>query len=556
MRTKVGPTPDGLSVQAIAGTHVVLLGMNLPQEKCPGLLGFALRREDITEGEKYWLSAFKTFESVEPHPVQGLLYSTRQHPIQGFTWSDFSAKPAHDYVYEIVALRGLPASPTAAETVKVMVKTEDEKLAGSTHQVHFNRGAAASQEYTRRFGDKRPSEVGPAAFDWLSRGAAEAIKKFIERAKGAGWGLRVGAYEFTDEHVLQALQDAWKIRQADVQILYHAENDSTKTENEKEITKFGLGPICVPRQARGLSLSHNKIIVLTKNGKARAVLTGSTNFSEGGIYGHSNVVHICENQKIAGAYLTLWNELRKNEDRKNVAQVLPALSPLPGHTRVQGTIPVFSPRSDLSALEWYAAEAKNAGGALFMTFAFGMHPLFQDAYRSGKAPLRYALMEKMSGPTKTEEQRLANEKQIIDLRKMEENKFAIGAHLPLGAFDRWANEQLSGLNVNVRYLHTKYMLVDPLGKNPLVVSGSANFSSASTTDNDENMLIIRDDRRVADIYLGEFMRLYSHFAFRDWLTHHPDMENAKVAFLDEHDTWWKGYFGSSFASRQRQYFAG
>ena len=40
-----------LSVQAIAGTHVVLLGIDLVQQKCPGLLGFALRREDHTEGE-------------------------------------------------------------------------------------------------------------------------------------------------------------------------------------------------------------------------------------------------------------------------------------------------------------------------------------------------------------------------------------------------------------------------------------------------------------------------------------------------------------------------
>jgi phosphatidylserine/phosphatidylglycerophosphate/cardiolipin synthase-like enzyme len=88
--------------------------------------------------------------------------------------------------------------------------------------------------------------------------------------------------------------------------------------------------------------------------------------------------------------------------------------------------------------------------------------------------------------------------------------------LDKGAFNHWLVEQLSGLNVHVRYLHTKYMLIDPLGANPLVVSGSANFSEASTTNNDENMLIIRGNPRVADIYLGEFMRLYRRFAFRDW----------------------------------------
>ncbi len=545
-----------LSVQAIAGTHVVLLGMNLPKSACPGLLGFAIRRHDHTEGEVYWLTGYKTFASVEPHPAEGVAYSTRQHPIQGFTWSDFSAKPGYKYSYEIVALRGTPAHPDSAETVTVEVITETEKLLGSIHHVHFNRGAAASQEYTRRFGDKRPDDVGPAAFDWLSRGAAEAIGGFIGRALGPGWGLRVLAYEFTDDNVLTALKEAVSKRKADVQILYHALNDKQKTDNEKKIKQFGLGKICKKRNAKGLTLSHNKVIVLTKGGVAQAVLTGSTNFSKGGIYGHSNVVHVCENGDIAGEYLWLWNELDKNLDKKVDAPILAARTPLPVDPEKRGTTPIFSPRPDLTALEWYAERAKEANDALFMTFAFGMHDLFQDAYRTGTAPLRFALMEKMSGPTKTDAQRKANEAKIIALRKMEENKFAIGAFLSKGIFDHWLAEQLTGLNVNVRYLHTKYMLVDPLGKNPLVVSGSANFSVASTTNNDENMLIIRGDNRVADIYLGEFMRLYRHFAFRDWLSHQTHPSEAEVSHLDERDQWWKDYFGTTFASRQREYFAG
>src|SRR6266581_2068391 len=235
MRNK--KTKGDLSVQAIAGTHVVLLGMDLPEQDCPGLLGFALRREDHTEGEKYWLSGYKTFKSTEPFPPPGMLYSTRQHPIQGFTWSDFSAKPDHEYTYEIFALRGTPTSPQASEKVAVKIRTESEH--GRTHHVHFNRGAAASQEYTRRFGDKRPEQIGPAAFTWLSRGAAESIANFIERAADSAWGLRVGGYEFTDEKVLTALGAA-RDRGADVQVLYHAENDTQKISNEKAIQKFGL----------------------------------------------------------------------------------------------------------------------------------------------------------------------------------------------------------------------------------------------------------------------------------------------------------------------------
>ncbi|PYL58795.1 MAG: hypothetical protein DMF31_08365 [Verrucomicrobia bacterium] len=540
-----------LSVQAIAGTHVVLLGMDLPEQKCPGLLGFALRREDHTEGEKYWLSGYKTFASVEPSPPPGILYSTRQHPIQGFTWSDFSAKPEHDYTYEVVALRGTPASPQESERVTVDIRTESEH--GRTHHVHFNRGAAASQEYTRRFGDKRPEQVGPAAFTWLSRGAAESIADFIGRAGGPGWGLRVCAYEFTDDKVLTALGAA-RDRGADVQVLYHAENDPQKISNQKAIENFGLQNICQPRNAQGLTLSHNKTIVLTKAGAAQAVLTGSTNFSVGGIYGHSNVVHVCEGDDVASQYLWLWNELKKNTPKSADAGVLVGKTPLPGDPLAKQITPIFSPRDSLEALDWYAQQAKGANDALFMTFAFGMNARFQDAYRTGNAKLRYALMETMSGPTKTKEQRLANEAAIIELRKMKENKFAIGSRLGKGAFNHWLKEQLSGLNVHVRYLHTKYMLVDPLGANPLVVSGSANFSEASTTDNDENMLIIRGNSRVADIYLGEFMRMYRHFAFRDWLTQHPEADEVQVSHLDETDQWWKRYFGNTFESRQRSYF--
>jgi phosphatidylserine/phosphatidylglycerophosphate/cardiolipin synthase-like enzyme len=541
-----------LSVQAIAGTHVVLLGIDLPETKCPGLLGFALRREDHTEGEKYWLSGYKTFASIEPSPPPGILYSTRQHPIQGFTWSDFSAKPEHDYTYEVFALRGTPANSEPSEKVAVKIRTESE--GGTTHHVHFNRGAAASQEYTRLFGDKRPEEVGPAAFTWLSRGAAESIANFIERATGPGWGLRVGAYEFTDDKVLPALGAA-RDRGADVQVLYHAINDEQKTANEAAIQKFGLGNICYPRNAQGLTLSHNKTIVLTKAGAAQALLTGSTNFSVGGIYGHSNVVHICERDDVATGYLWLWNELKKNTAKSADVAVLTDKTPLPTDVLAKQITSIFSPRDNLKALDWYAEQATGANDALFMTFAFGMNKRFQEAYRNGPAKLRYALMEAMSGPTRTKEQKAANEAAIIELRKMKANKFAIGSRLGKGAFNHWLVEQLSGLNVNVRYLHTKYMLVDPLGANPLVVSGSANFSEASTTNNDENMLIIRGNPRVADIYLGEFMRLYRHFAFRDWLTQHPDAQEVQVGHLDETDQWWKRYFGDSFESRQREYFA-
>ena len=85
---------------------------------------------------------------------------------------------------------------------------------------------------------------------------------------------------------------------------------------------------------------------------------------------------------------------------------------------------------------------------------------------------------------------------------------------PLAQWVHETNTREIGLNQHVAYIHCKYLLHDPLGADPIVVTGSANFSDASTTENDENMVVIRGDRRVADIYFTEFNRLWNHYYFR------------------------------------------
>jgi hypothetical protein len=53
MRNSV--TSNGLTVNAVAGTHVVLLGFDLTDAARAGCLGFAVQREDVTEHETYWM---------------------------------------------------------------------------------------------------------------------------------------------------------------------------------------------------------------------------------------------------------------------------------------------------------------------------------------------------------------------------------------------------------------------------------------------------------------------------------------------------------------------
>jgi hypothetical protein len=86
---RIRESDAGLSVHAVAGSYVVLLGLNITEALRNGLCGFAIQRTDHTENETYWMSGTKVFKSLEPHPAQGLQYSSQVHPFQTFQWADY-----------------------------------------------------------------------------------------------------------------------------------------------------------------------------------------------------------------------------------------------------------------------------------------------------------------------------------------------------------------------------------------------------------------------------------------------------------------------------------
>src|SRR5262249_32617938 len=59
-----------------------------------------------------------------------------------------------------------------------------------------------------------------------------------------------------------------------------------------------------------------------------------------------------------------------------------------------------------------------------------------------------------------------------------------------------------------------FVVIDAEGKNPVVFTGSANYSGNSLNKNDENLLEITECPRLARIYFAEFLRLYEHYRAR------------------------------------------
>jgi phosphatidylserine/phosphatidylglycerophosphate/cardiolipin synthase-like enzyme len=549
---RITKTTHGLGVHAVAGTYVVMFGFDLPEADCNGLLGFSIHRTDHTENEAGFLEAMKAFTATDPGFPAGSLYSTKDQLIQSFQWADYSAKPGHDYTYTITAKKGTPEN--LAPHAETIVDVTTESPESGDHDVYFNRGVAGSQAYVRRFGDKAPDKVANnKAFEWLSRGLNEALEAYIRSCVPGTDALRIAAYEFNYDKFLDVVKEVLDSG-VDIQIVYDARKDNPKLRNIAAVQAKGLDGANVSfRRTQPKSyISHNKFIVRLRNGQPQSVWTGGTNFSEGGIYGHSNVAHVIEEASIAQMYLDYWNALAQDPPSSSLKQSVDAISPLPAGQPPPGTTVVFSPRKNLDALNWYADLAINATDGLFMTFAFGMNDIFKNVYENNVAPIRFALMEKKTRSMKAGPEKDAEEQKIQNLRNMPENVFAIGNFIRTNAIDGWLKERLTGLNTNVRYIHNKFMLIDPLTDDPVVVAGSANFSDASTRNNDENMIIVRGNTRVADIYLGEFMRLYSHHAFRESLQWRDPDDPPKPLRTDD---WWTDYFGNTPRSTRRKYFA-
>lgn len=597
-----------ISVHAIAGTYVVLLGLDVEAEAAKGLLGFTITRTQ--EGQKDVIlrggRGFKGIHSKETLK-QAKVYSDTA-PIQGFMWGDYTVKPKTEYTYQVVPRFGAPGALESGEVLEVTITTEDPE--GETHGIYFNRGVAGSQAYSRLFGEHRkwykvesqgrvewrefvkPEDVpNREAYTWLSRGLEEAMLAFIGQAQGPEYAIRAAVYEFTYLPAIQAFVDALE-RGVDVKIVHHAKRQNAyllKRNNDAELTvsytEGGQEPVIyknqeVIKEVSGDSIceaanqavsriglanrdyqeafdqmmiertitqiSHNKFIVLLKNGKPVEVWTGSTNYTAGGIFGQSNVGHVVRNAEVAQKYCEYWEMLATDPKKADMQEwTVRRQKDLKGPPPSNSITVIFSPRPGPTPdmLQWYADRLDTAQNSVFFTAAFSVaDEIFEKVKErkpvSSKEPyLRYLLLEGITG--------LMRPKYPI-MAKCPQNRVAWGDTLKTRAGGEEKRKQfietLTGLNDHVNYLHTKYMLIDPLSDDPVVITGSANFSKASTVNNDENMLIIRGNKRVADIFLGEFMRLFNHFHERNVLNTLSDEEAEQAFWLSPDDSWTKPYY--------------
>jgi len=416
--------------------------------------------------------------------------------------------------------------------------------------VGFNRAVAASQSFGRQFSDldeRLQEERGLPVEDWPSRprkwlenGLLGAILRFIGRAKNAKWALDIAIYEYELKSIVDAVNEAHKLG-VDVRVIYHAKAGDEQTAiNAANLKKIP------PARKRGRVTSkifHDKFIVLSRiDGAGRrvpeAVLCGSTNFTENGVYRQANVVHETDDKAVAARYLKLFEVIWA--DPENVATTRKWINANNPIDRTQDLFVGFSPRTGKADLAEFVRIIKAADKDVLFATAFKLPEDILDALLgSANDPvLRYGIQNTASRITGFHADRTA--------------EFTAPALLSSG-LEGWVKEGLRGQRGNL-LIHTKAVVANFTTDDPVIISGSHNLSVPASNGNDENYLIIRGNTDLADRYGLEILRFYEHYRFR-YYAKLLKLKKAKPLATD--DSWADAYYTQGHIKKSaRLRFAG
>ena len=416
--------------------------------------------------------------------------------------------------------------PGLENGVEVEITTEDPN--NEETSVFFNRAAAASSAFNKKFPDVKDvsesSTEAAAARKWLSNGLEEAVLDFLAKAE-KGDALHAAVYEFQKQELSKASRtrrnEALMSRSSIItakrttRTKPHDKNDAaikTAGLDDETLAAEKLQPVVKPRNSNPQSaIMHNKFVVLLKKDKKnvvpKAVWSGSTNWTDGGIYGQLNVGHAVFDDEVAAAYEKYFQLLHDDADASTIKHALGNLTPIslliPGEHKV---MPVFSPQSSDTMLHLYSKLCEDAK-LLMVSAPFALSPIILAALIK-KSPdvLRFLLLDKIGS--------LGHEVNIIEGDPNDSIAVATTISSPLHDFQGALLEGKESFHHAGIHIHSKIIMVDPFGSDPIIVTGSANFSNNSTEVNDSNSMILRGFTAVADIYATEFMRMFEHYHFR------------------------------------------
>jgi phosphatidylserine/phosphatidylglycerophosphate/cardiolipin synthase-like enzyme len=470
-------------------------------------------------------------------------------PIQKFLWWDSridTADRGATFKYKITPIAGSPHDlrPLDAEAVVLDVKIPTLKEDGVG--TYFNRAVMSSQAFARRFRRLETAADFRSANEWLANGLEKAVPDFLQQAKQDNHSVVGAIYHFNDDlWLIPAFQ---QFTHGKLSLAYNSKTADTESDDAIQQLVTAGHPAANFDKRTKANISHNKFLVAKAGNTPKRLLMGSANFTTAGLTRQANLLHSFDSPDLAKLYSERYELLKVDTAMKDLTPESEWSDPV---TDIHGAEirALFSPEKKPSrkAISQIVSAVEAAeSSVIFCCFMPTDLPLIEACLSAGDAgKMMFGLVDNAKEPG---ENASAYESKIALYHRSRDNKDVAGKEafngdaVPFG-FQReregWPSEDPRRA---VR-IHHKFVLIDAETPNPILYTGSANFSNNSQYQNDENILEIVGHRPLAEAYLAEFMRLYEHYRARLAFVRSQESDHPQQTFkLTPDASWARKYY--------------
>ncbi|MEP6944169.1 MAG: phospholipase D-like domain-containing protein, partial [Betaproteobacteria bacterium] len=570
-----------------------------------GCMGFAIYRIDDKNHEEALPSHAVFKGDIIKHGQ-----TTEHFPVQKFYWKDPYARLIAEktgnrkFRYKVVPMHGAPHHLKPMTTLPNIVSNEVEISSSVSGEInaYFNRGLISTQRVSRAMKGKpnapglvaRVSDAKDPLRASLSGDMVEALTGFVDRAKTSG-KIYAALYELHDDELIAGLAKIRKrlniVLSNAVQTVVATKTDPVTKTKKKVSTKVdGNAParLLIGKSAGkkwdrimpANHIGHNKFLVyVDKNDKPKAVLCGSTNWTPTGLCTQTNNTLVIENPKLAQRYIDYWKQLAadtkaaKGVSKSLQGKVLRAWDASGKTIKLDDGASVeswFSPNTpgarksnktnekrppDMAALVKRIDAAKHS--ILFLAFYPGSPCIANWAAAAARKDknlfVRGCVTNKSASEGFYYELKGATPPKKVKGQKtpVKQDPRVIGAEaldgkvIPKG----WQKELL---NAGFAIIHDKILVIDPFSDDCVVATGSHNLGHKASYDNDENLVIIEGNKKLAAAYATHVLDVYDHFSWRYTVKRLKTQAAADQSLSSTPEEWQSKYFDSSGNIRTAQ----
>ena len=574
------------------GDHTCIVWLPSDEKPIPGCRGFTIQSKRTRAGQQsttycHGFVGFTATDKLDPD-------NPWKFPVQRYLWWDYSVQPGDVVQYTVIPVTRDSSNNLVLANDLASPTTPAMTISGqSTDHIasYFNKGIVASQWVSRALanpaykGQKISAIVqkpGDALRNGLSGLLRPAILKLLQDVKAANGKIYAALYELNDPELIAGMVALGKncnllLGNGAFKPPSNDENAAIRAQLKTQINVYD-------RIVTGAHFAHNKFVVFCDSaGKPQKVLTGSTNWTCSGLCTQANNGLIIDDAGVAQDYLDAWN--RYHAAGNAYPPTLAAANSKSTTYQVDGCkiTPWFVPTQQAQDLD-YARKLINAAkeGILFLFFNPGTfqpdstpekwtllqnilnrHHQENNAYYNPNLYIKGVVNQEIPNLTEPPAQGKKPPNSSMDPTVPTPAPVALyssGIEPPqrLGhdvlvpaniksQFANWEQELLGASMVNI---HSKVIVLDPFGENPVVMTGSHNLGFKASSENDDNLAIVEGNAPLAAAYAINIIAIFQTYRWNSYVAANQKSPSMWHGLVDN-DQWQASYLqGDSLAEIQ------